>query len=81
MLLAERDRQIRGLEADLAAAYMSREAPAGLPGSQLEGEADLRAAVNSLRNQLAEKESLLGSAEERLSRLEAVHRVAQVCIT
>ena len=38
----------------------------------------LRAEIDALRRRLAEKDAQVLTGEERLSRLEAVHRVAQV---
>ncbi|KAK9818004.1 hypothetical protein WJX72_005629 [[Myrmecia] bisecta] len=73
-LLADRDLQIQRLQHELAhAGSSSADEATDLPSD----EGALRDSIRSLRRQLADKDALLASNEERLSRLEAVHRVAQ----
>ena len=48
-------------------------------GESAQSESSLRVERDVLRRRLSEKEAQIVSSEERLSRLEAVHRVAQVC--
>ena len=48
-------------------------------GESAQGESALKVELGVLRQRLSEKEAQVVSGEERLSRLEAVHRVAQVC--
>ena len=48
-------------------------------GESAQGESALKIELGVLRQRLSEKEAQVVSGEERLSRLEAVHRVAQVC--
>ncbi len=48
-------------------------------GESAQGESALRVELDVLRQRLTEKEAQVVNGEERLSRLEAVCRVAQVC--
>ena len=78
-LLADRERQLSNLEADLAVARSASGPSQRLVGESGQSESALRVEVDVLRRRLSEKEAHIVSSEERLSRLEAVHRVAQVC--
>eukprot|EP00891_Asterochloris_glomerata_P000304 jgi/Astpho2/304/Aster-02189 len=77
-LLSERDRQLGRLEAEVAMLRAGRpgEPRTGETGPLQDGDA-LRAEIDALRRRLAEKDAQVLTGEERLSRLEAVHRVAQ----
>ena len=77
-LLADREHQLTRLEADLAVARAYSGSSQRLVGESAQGESALRIELDVLRRRLSEKEALVISGEERLSRLEAVHRVAQV---
>lgn len=78
-LLADRERQLTNLEADLAVARSASGCSQRLVGKSGQSESALRVEVDVLRRRLSEKEAQIVSSEERLSRLEAVHRLAQVC--
>ena len=78
-LLADRERQLTNLEADLAVARSASGSGQRLMSESGQSESALRVEVDVLRRRLNEKEAQIVSSEERLSRLEAVHRVAQVC--
>ena len=77
-LLADREQQLSRLEADLAVARAYSGSSQRLVSESAQGESALRIELDMLRQRLTEKEAQVVSGEERLSRLEAVHRVAQV---
>ena len=76
-LLSDREHQLSRLEADLAIARAYSGA-GQLVGESAQAESALKIELDVLRQRLSEKEAQIISGEERLSRLEAVHRVAQV---
>lgn len=78
-LLTDREHQLANLEAELAIARSASGSSQRLVGESAQGESALRVELDVLRRHLSEKEAQIVSGEERLSRLEAVHRVAQVC--
>lgn len=77
-LLSDREHHLSRLEADLAIAKAYSGSSQRLVGESAQGESALRIELGVLRQRLSEKEAQVVSGEERLSRLEAVHRVAQV---
>ena len=77
-LLSDREQQLSRLEADLAVAKVYSGSSQRLVGETAQVESALRIELDVLRRRLTEKEAQVVNAEERLSRLEAVHRVAQV---
>lgn len=77
-LLSDREQQLSRLEADLAVAKAYSGSSQRLVGETAQGESALKIELDVLRRRLTEKEAHVVNAEERLSRLEAVHRVAQV---
>ena len=78
-LLSDREHQLSRLEADLAIAKAYSGSSQRVVGESARGESALKIELGVLRQRLSEKEAQVVSGEERLSRLEAVHRVAQVC--
>lgn len=78
-LLSDREHQLSRLEADLAIAKAYSGSSQRVVGESAQGESVLGIELGVLRQRLSEKEAQVVSGEERLSRLEAVHRVAQVC--
>lgn len=78
-MLSDREQQLSRLEADLAVAKAYSGASQRMMGESAQGESALRIELDVLRQRLTEKEAQVVNGEERLSRLEAVHRVAQVC--
>ena len=80
-LLSDREHQLSKLEADLAIAKAYSGSSQRVVGESAQGESALRIELGVLRQRLSEKEAQVISGEERLSRLEAVHRVAQVCFS
>lgn len=66
------------MEADLAIARAYSGSSERLVGESAQSESTLKIELDILRQRLSEKEAQVVSGEERLSRLEAVHRVAQV---
>lgn len=78
-LLTDREHQLTNLEADLAVARSASGSSQRLMGESAQSESSLRVERDVLRRRLSEKEAQIVSSEERLSRLEAVHRAAQVC--
>ena len=78
-LLSEREHQLSRLEADLAIAR-AYSGSGQLEGESAQAESALKIELDVLRRRLSEKEAQILSGEERLSCLEAVHRVAQVCM-
>ena len=79
-ILSDREQQLNRLEADLAVAKAYSGSSQRLMGESAQGESALRIELDVLRRRLTEKEAQVVSGEERLSRLEAVHRVAQVIL-
>lgn len=77
-MLLDREQQLSRLEADLAVAKAYSGASQRVMGESTQGVSALRVELDVLRQRLTEKESQVVNGEERLSRLEAVHRVAQV---
>ena len=77
-LLSDREHQLSRLEADLAIAKAYSGSSQRLVGDSAQGESALKIELDVLRQRLSEKEAQVVNGEERLSRLEAVHRVAQV---
>ena len=78
-MLSDREQQLSRLEADLAVAKAYSGASQRMMGESAQGESALKIELDVLRQRLTEKEAQVVNGEERLSRLEAVHRVAQVC--
>lgn len=78
-LLSDREHHLSRLEADLAIAKAYSGSSQRLVGESAQGESALKIELGVLRQRLSEKEAQIVNGEERLSRLEAVHRVAQVC--
>ncbi|DBB14510.1 TPA: hypothetical protein ACH3X3_004792 [Trebouxia sp. C0006] len=76
-MLLDREQQLSRLEADLAVAKAYSGANQRMMGESAQGESALRIELDVLRQRLTEKEAQVVHGEERLSRLEAVHRVAQ----
>ncbi|KAL0020086.1 hypothetical protein WJX79_009298 [Trebouxia sp. C0005] len=76
-MLSDREQQLSRLEADLAVAKAYSGASQRMMGESAQGESALRIELDVLRQRLTEKEAQVVNGEERLSRLEAVHRVAQ----
>ena len=78
-MLLDREQQLGRLEADLAVACSASGCSQRLMTEAAQSDSALRIEVNVLKRRLSEKEAQIISSEERLSHLEAVHRVAQVC--
>lgn len=78
-LLVDREHHLTSLEAELAVARSASGSSQGRISDSAQGESALRLELDVMRRRLSEKEAQIVSSEERLSRLEAVHRVAQVC--
>ena len=78
-MLLDREQQLGRLEADLAVACSAPGCSQRLMTEAAQNDSALRIEVNVLKRRLSEKEAQIISSEERLSHLEAVHRVAQVC--
>lgn len=78
-LLSDREHQLSRLEADLAIAKAYSGSSQRVVSASAQGESALKIELGVLQQRLSEKEAQVVSGEERLSRLEAVHRVAQVC--
>ncbi|DBA92530.1 TPA: hypothetical protein ACH3X1_002761 [Trebouxia sp. C0004] len=76
-MLSDREQQLSRLEADLAVARAYSGASQRTMGESAQGESALRIELDVLQQRLTEKEAQVVNGEERLSRLEAVHRVAQ----
>ncbi|KAL3148684.1 hypothetical protein ABBQ38_014099 [Trebouxia sp. C0009 RCD-2024] len=76
-LLSDREHHLSRLEADLAIAKAYSGSSQRLVGESAQGESALKIELGVLRQRLSEKEAQIVNGEERLSRLEAVHRVAQ----
>lgn len=79
LLLSDREHHLSRLEADLAIAKSYSGSSQRQVCDSAQGESALKIELGVLRQRLNEKEAQVVSGEERLSRLEAVHRVAQVC--